>query len=528
MSSHVYQFDEYEIVTGRRELRCRGQSLPIEPKVYDLLVYLIEHRDRSVSKEELQDTIWPRVIVTEGALSRCVMKARQVVGDSANRQRVIKTVHSHGYRFVAAVDVPSAAEGAARPPASAEAERIRLAVMPFQNLSSDSEQEYLADGLTQDVITDLSRNPWLIVSAGGPSPTSNMPDADYRKVSADLGVRYFVEGSVRRSRSQIRISASLVDADTGVREWSERYDRPIADFFAIQDEISRGIAASLGSHVRRAEGRRAERADPQALDAWGLIHRGMAESWSKFNRDSNARAEAFYRQALQLSPQNPKALAFLASSIAMKVANGWSHDIPADSQEAWRLGIEATARAPEDPMILSHWGHLHTCLGKAATAVGILERARELDPSSAWTLGLLAYALTGAGRAQEALGKIGEALQMSPRDAATHWYLAMYAFAYLQLAQYDDAAREAQRSINSFSSWQPPWATLAVALAGLGQWKEARAAASTAARLEPMVSCEGYRRFFRFVVRDEAQSEQIGEWLEEIWPGATAPAMGTE
>lgn len=523
MSNPIYQFDDYEIIAGRRELRCRGQSLPIEPKVYDLLVYLLEHRDRSVSKDELQDAIWPRVIVTEGALSRCVMKARQTVGDSANRQRVIKTVHSHGYRFVAEVVVRTPDAGAPRAWPAPESDRIRLAVMPFQNLSSDSEQEYLAEGLTQDVITDLSRNPWLIVSAGAPAAG----DRDYRNIAAELGVRYVVEGSVRRSASHVRVTASLVDADSGAREWSERYDRPITDFFAIQDDISRGIASSLGSHVRRAEGRRAELADPQALDAWGLIHRGMSESWSKFNRASNAAAEALYRQALRLSPQNPKALAFMASSLAMKVANGWSSDIAGDSQEAWRLGAEATSGSPEDPMILSHWGHLHTCLGKASTGVGILERARELDPSSAWTLGLLAYALTGAGRAQEALGKISQALQMSPRDAAAHWYLAMYAFAYLQLAQYDDAAREAQRSINSFSGWQPPWATLAVALAGVGQWQEARVAASTAARLEPMVGCDGYRRFFRFVVRDEAHSGQLDAWLNEIWPDAPARVAGT-
>lgn len=524
----VYRFDDYTITTGRRELSCRGEVLSIEPKVYDLLVYLIERRDRSVDKAELQDAIWPRVVVTEGALSRCIMKARQAVGDSASRQRVIKTVHSHGYRFVAPVEEGRATIGPVAPRARAEAgtDRISLAVLPFKYLGSDSEQAFLADGLTQDVITDLSRNPWLLVISGSSSATYAGTDTDISNVSEQLGARYCVEGSVRRIDANVRISASLVDAATGAQEWAERYDRPLTDLFAIQDEISRGIAASLGSHLRRAEGRRAESADPRALDAWGWIHRGMAKSWSRFNRESNFEAESMYRLALEASPDNPKALAFLASSIAMKVSNGWSDAIAEDIAEAWRLGAQAIELSPEDPMILAHWGHLHSCLGKARAAVGILERSHELDPSSAWTLGLLAYALTGDGHALQALPKLALALRMSPRDPANHWYLAMYAFAYLQLGQYEDAAREAQRSITSFSRWQPPWATLAVALAGLGQWDDARGAAATAAELEPLVGVDGYRRFFRFIVRDESHAERIDRWLAEVWPAAGPAAAG--
>jgi TolB-like protein len=513
-------FDEFELITARREIRRNGEAVSVEPKVYDLLLFLLERRDRTVGKEELQDAIWPNVIVTEAALTRCVMKARQVLGDRANRQKIIKTVHSHGYQFVA--EVAESHTEQQHTGVEVDAGRRSIAVMPFINLSNDAEQEYLADGLTQDIVTDLSRNSWLFVIARNSTQFYKGKSVNHVDLGSALGAQYIVEGSVRKSGSNIRISAALIDIASGVSEWSERYDQPVADLFDIQDSITLGIASSLGTHVRRAEGKRALRADPAALDAWGLVHKGIEASWATFNRESNLQAEAIYRQALQVSPDNPRARAFLGCSVAMKVANGWSDAIETDRAESWSLGTRAVAESPEDAMIMINWGHTHTCLGKAAEAVSILQRALELDPSSAWGHGLLAFALTGAGRATEALEMVTEALRLSPRDAAKHWYLSMYAWAYLQLAQYEDAAREAQRAINAYRGWQVPWATLAVARAGLGQWEGAQEAAASAAALEERVDSVGFKRFFHFVVRDAEHAKRISDWLDRIWPAGYA------
>ena len=513
----VFRFLDFEIITARREVLRDGESLPVEPKVYDLLLYLLERADRAVSKEELQDAIWPNVIVTESALTRCIMKARQLVGDDSKNPRVIGTMQRKGYRFVAPVE--ELAEGEL---ATAERQGGRegtsIAVLPFSNLSGSSDQDYLADGLTLDITTDLSRNAWLFVIAPGSMSGYRSNDTEYRKVAEDLGARYVVEGSLRVAGDKIRVNAALVDATTGAREWSERYDQPLADFFEIQDDITQQIVTSLGSHVRRAEGREAEKAGNDSLDVWGLLHKGMSISWSRFNRDSNFEAEAIYRKALDIEPENARALAFLATNVAMKISNGWSDNIVADSYSAWSMGKKSISLLPDDPMVLSSYGHLNTCLGKAADAVQILERSHELDPNSAWTMGLLAFALTCCDRADEAIPYLSNALRLSPRDAAAHWYLVMLSWSYLQLGQFDDAAREAQRSINAFSGWAITWATLAITRAGLGQMDDAKEALDTARSLDQSSTQDGYVKFFGYVVRDDKGRADIAKWLEELWP----------
>ena len=521
MSRPVFQFNDYELITARREIRKAGQPLPVEPKVYDLLLYLIERSDRSVSKEELQEAVWPNVIVTESALTRCIMKARQIVGDDAKSQSVIGTVHSRGYRFVAEVNDTSGTSGD-RTGNSETAEETTVAVMPFVNLNPDDRQAFLADGLTQDITTDLSKNSWLFVIAQSSANSYRDRPIVYAEVAEELGIRYLVEGSVRRSGERLRVTAALVDAVTGVQEWSERYDRTISDLFEIQDDIAQCIVASLGSHVRIAEGRRATKADPSTLNVWGLLHRGMAISWSRFNRESNFAAEAMYRQALAIDPDSARAAGFLATSIAMKVSNGWSEDIEVDRREAWRLGRQAIALQPADAMLQFSFGHLNTCLGRAGSAVEILRRGIELDPNSAWGMGLLAFALTASGNADEAVVTVSKAIRLSPRDAARHWYLTMLSWAYLQKGQLEDAAREAQRSINAFAGWAVPWMTLAVARAGLGQLDDARAACQVAVDLDPSSTADGYERFFRLVARDDKAGDEIADWIATVRPSAQA------
>lgn len=511
----VYRFLDYELITARRDVISGGESLPVEPKVYDLLLYLLEQHDRAVSKEELQQEIWPNVIVTESALTRCVMKARQLVGDNSKTQRVIKTVHKSGYRFVAPIEKLDHQRVAASPQGGRE--RTSIAVLPFLNISGSRDQDYFADGLTLDISTDLSRNAWLFVIAPGSLSEYRSHNVVYSSVAEDLGAQYIVEGSLRLSGGKIRITAALVDAISGAREWSERYDQPLADFFEIQDKITQQIVASLGSQVRRAEGRKAEKASSDMLDVWGLLHKGMAISWSRFNRESNLEAEALYRKALDIEPQNGRALAFLATSIAMKISNGWSENITADSFSAWSMGQKAVSLLPDDPMVLASFGHLNTCLGKASEAVEILRRSNELDPNSAWTMGLLAFALTCCGKADESIPYLTSALRLSPRDAAIHWYLTMLSWAYLQLGNFADAAREAQRSINVFSGWSVPWATLAVARAGLGQFDDARDAFATCQDLDPQSTMEGFAKFFAYVIRDEPGRNAIRQWLEDLW-----------
>jgi len=518
VSDPIFKFLNHTVVTARREILCDGAPVSVEPKVYDLLLYLLQNRDRAVSKDELQDAIWPNVIVTESALTRCVMKARQAVGDDSRKMRVIGTVKKGGYRLVAPVEELQKEQAIAPGNRAGGREQIPIAVLPFANLGDSADQNYLADGLTLDISTDLSRNAWMFVVSPGSLRDYRSLSVEYQQVAEDFGVQYVVEGSLRRAGDSLRVHASLVDAATGAREWSERYDGPVTNFFEIQDDITRQIVASLGSQVRKAEGRKSVRADADSLDVWGLLHRGTGISWSRFNRESNLQAEQAYRAALAIEPDNGRALIFLATSLAMKISNGWSENIAADSHAAWSMGKKGVDSLPNDPLVLASFGHIHTCLGEAAKGVEYLERSLELDPNSAWSMGLLALALTCSGRAGDAIPQVTAALRLSPRDEATHWFLANLAWAYLHQKHYDDAAREAQRSVNAYPGWAPPWVTLAVAQAALGQVPEGREAIAECRKIDGCVTRDGFARYFDYIVKDEQHRQFIRARLREVWP----------
>ncbi len=371
--------------------------------------------------------------------------------------------------------------------------------------------------LTEDIITDLSRNGWLFVIARNSSFSYKDHSFSTRQVAHELGVRYLVEGTVRHLGERLRISAQLVDADSGTQEWSQRYDCPLSDLFEVQEEIVQGIVASLGSQLRRAEGRRARRTDPDALDAWGLVHRGMAISWSTFNQRSNEEAERLYRRAVHLAPDDARAHAFLAACLAMKVTNGWSEEPRRDFDEAWERARKALDVAPDDPIVLGQVGHAHSALREPEKALRLLRRSIDLDPNGAFSIGVMSYALTATGQAEEAIAAVDDVMRRSPRDPAAHWYLAMAAWAYLQLEQYDDCVQRCRESLDHYDGWQPPWITLAVALAMGGHVDDARVAIRDSRRLAVDLPLAGYQDFLHYIARDRSQSEKWGTALARVW-----------
>jgi TolB-like protein len=256
-----YLFDDYALDTERRELRRADTPVAIEPKVFDLLAYVIENRQRVVSRDDLIAHVWDGRMVSESALARCIYEARRAIGDSGEAQRLIKTLPSKGLRFVGAVreerQPSEAAEADGRPEKPAPLplpDRPSIAVLPFDNVSGDREQDYFCDGITEDIITELSRFSELFVIARNSSfQYKGKAAIDVRQVGRDLGVRYVLQGSIRRGGDRVRISAQLADAVTGAQRWAERYDRQLEDVFAVQDEVARTIVAILAAHVNKAE-----------------------------------------------------------------------------------------------------------------------------------------------------------------------------------------------------------------------------------------------------------------------------------
>jgi TolB-like protein len=242
----LYLFDDYVLDTERRELR-RGEALvAVEPKVFDLLAYLVENRQHVVGRHDLIAHVWGGRIVSESAIARCINGARSAIGDSGEAQRLIKTLQRQGLRFVGSVrEDPGCSSdaderaGTEKPVALPLPDRPSIAVVPLDNVSGEREQDYFCDGITEDIITELSRFSELFVIARNSSFQYKGKAVDVRQVGRELGVRYVLQGSIRRSRDRVRISVQLVDAVTGAHRWAERYDRQFEDIFAIQDELTR-------------------------------------------------------------------------------------------------------------------------------------------------------------------------------------------------------------------------------------------------------------------------------------------------
>src|SRR5258706_7690539 len=270
-----YLFEEYAFDTDRRELYRGADVVTIAPQVFDLLDYLIRNRDRVVSKDDLINAIWNGRIVSDGALTTRLNVARSAIGDSGDEQRLIKTLPRKGFRFVGTVregQGPPGSEVAGNPveqlkPALTLPNKPSIAVLPFANLSSDSEQENFADGVVEDITMALSLFRWLFVIARSSSFTYKGRAVDVKQVGRELGVRYVLEGSVRKAGTHIRIAGQLIDAKTGAHLWAGRFDGTLEDMFDLQDHVTSSVVGAIAPKLQR-EIKRARRKPTENLDAY--------------------------------------------------------------------------------------------------------------------------------------------------------------------------------------------------------------------------------------------------------------------
>src|SRR5215470_10502372 len=305
--------------TERRELRRDGVPISLQPQVFDLLVHLIENRDRVVTKDDLIELVWGGRIVSDSALTSRINAARAAVEDDGKTQKFIRTMPRKGFRFVAEVEerpvagqpAGSAAEPPQRPLSLPD--RPAIAVLAFENMSDDPEQEYFCDGISEDILTALSKVRWFFVIARNSSFTYKGRNVHVRQIAEELRVRYVLEGSVRKAGDRVRISAQLNDAATESHIWAENFDRKLVDVFAVQDEITNAIVAAVEPQIYAAENFRAQRKPPANLDAWDLLMRALSHYW-RMTREDNMAAQALLEQAIAIDPNYAQALALLAVS----------------------------------------------------------------------------------------------------------------------------------------------------------------------------------------------------------------------
>ncbi len=511
----VYRFGGCELDLRRRELHRGGSTVTIQPKVFDLIAYLLENRDRAVGKHELQEAIWPGVVVTETSLTQAMRKARVALGDEGTQQSVIRTVHGHGYRFVAALDEPgdsgeadmnetAASRSATRgvtsssvTPSSGEAQsgpegssprdsRPVVAVLPFVNMSDHADQEYFSDAVTQDIITQLSRHRWLNVLARNTTFGYKRRLDDIKQIAGELGARYVVAGSVRRAGERIRVTVELVDAASGTQKWSDRYDREIEDVFAVQDEITAMIVARLEPEIGFAERQRVIRAPRADLEAWDSFHLGVAHFF-RFTAQDNLEAQRLLNRSRELDPQFGEAHAWWAYAVVLGMVYWDTEPSPGLLDEALASTQRALEIDDQNAVFYALKARVQLARGEYDSARRENELAISLNPTFAAAHCGLADTLAYQGRYEEAIDRFERAIQMSPNDPQRWAFLTYGALALIFKRDFPAAITWANRAreIPNCQYWT--MAHKAVALAYLDRTEEARQAMA-----EVMAACPGF------------------------------------
>jgi adenylate cyclase len=374
------------------------------------------------------------------------------------------------------------------PPAAAEGGSIfaqpAIAVLPFDNMSGDAEQEYFVDGLTEDIITALAAWRSFPVIARNSTFAYKGEAHDIRRIGKELGARYVLEGGVRKGASRLRITAQLIDAATGHHLWAERFDRQLEDIFELQDEITLRIAAIVGPEVERAERKRTVAKEPANLAAWEYYQRGAA-LLDRFTREGNAEAREMFARALALDANYALAYAGVSESHNRDLMLEYADDRAASAAQSFEAAKRAVELDPSDSYAHCMLSVAHMWPSRYDASVAEAERAVELNPSNALALAILATALDALGRHDEAIARFEQSLRINPRDARQHVYLTTMARAHLGAGRYEEAAAVARKTIIQRPNFPHAHYILASALGHLDHLEEARAELAECERLQP-------------------------------------------
>jgi TolB-like protein len=502
-----FSFEDYVLDQERRELTLRGQVVAVGPQVFDLLLLFVNNPDRVVSKDELLKAVWGDRIVSESTITSHINAVRKAIGDTGEEQRLVRTVARKGYRFVGQIngdltgqarqpeddERPTAAQKPIPSPALALPEKPSITVLPFQNLSGDPEQEYFADGVVEDIIAALSRLRWLFVIARNSSFTYKGQTVDARGVGQALGVRYVLEGSVRKSGNKLRITGQLIDATSGTHIWAERFEGLLDDIFELQDQITESVVGAIAPQLERAEIERAKRKPTESLDAYDYYLRAMAKLHSG-SREAIEQALPMFYQAIELDGEFASAYGMAAWCHFWRKLNGWMVDRPAEIAEGVRLARLAVALGRDDAVALTRGGHaLAHLAGEVDGGIALLDRARLLNPNlaPAWFLGGILRALRGETDA--AIEHLNHAVRLSPLDPEMFRMQVGMALAHFFAGHFDAAAAWADKALGNLPSLLVAAALVAASHALGGRMDKANLAMQRLQALDPSLRLCGLK-----------------------------------
>jgi TolB-like protein/Tfp pilus assembly protein PilF len=517
--SEYISFGDCEIDVAGFTLRRAGDVCDVEPQVLELLLHLARHPDRLLTKDDLIQHVWHGRIVSDTTITSRIKSARQAIGDDGTQQKLIRTVHGRGVRFIGAVRsevrgavaIASSSEILARANETDTASKRNwpaIAVLPFANLGGDDDQDYFADGVTEDIITDLSRFRELRVVARDSCFQHRAPGADLQRIGRALNADYVVTGSIRRHGNKLRLSAQLTQIESGNQVWAERFDRGAEDVFAMADELVRIIVATLVGRVRSTGSALARRKPPANLAAYECVLRGHAAQAQIGDKAQEAAARRFFEQALALDPDYPRAHGGLA---VVLLCEWFRLADPAEAllEAALEHAERAVAIDPEDYECQEALGWILLHCKQFELSEQHYRRVIELNPNSPAELAAMGSACSFQGRPDEGIQWFELARRIDPYFDAS-WYWNLLGAAYFNARRYDDAIKALEHVANA-ATWVKAYAAASCAMAGRTDC--ARRIAKSLASEAPHFSAEAILR--KEPYRNPADLQHLAEGFQK-------------
>jgi adenylate cyclase len=506
-TADIFQFEGFRLDRqgdglSRRNERGAFVPVPIGLRALDVLCVLVKRSGELVSKEEIMAAVWGRTVVENANLTVQISTLRRVLDEGRTDESCIRTVAARGYRFVAPVtrienenanrDQAKVFASAARP---SIADKPSVAVLAFTNMTSSPEREFVADGIAEDIITALSRCPWLLVIGRNSSFAYKGRAFDLKQVGYELGARYVLEGGVQSARERMRITTQLVDTETGAHIWANRYDRDFDDIFAVQDEITESVTIAIAPAVADAEQRRAMRKPTESIDAWTAFQRGI---WHlhKFNPGDNARAQTFFQQTIDLDPTFAAAYCGLAWAHTQAATVLQTYSLTEAQNSAEALARRAIALDPAGAEGHSTLGFVLWLRGDSEGAVAEARQALAISPNLAFAHAVLGAALIFSGQPRDGIVAFQTAIRLDPHQSMLPSRLMHMAMGFYFCREYETAAEVAKQAIRLNPDYPLTYRWLAAALGQVGQTAEAKETLAKAIAVAPAS--------FDFYVRNRA------------------------
>lgn len=468
------KFGPYRLELERRRLTREGKEIALGNRALDVLCVLASAKGDLVTKDDLMAKVWPGIVVEDNTIQVHISALRKAIEDGKSGAAYVMTVPGRGYRFVGLGEPSSPPRDASFRQPSVVLDKPSIAVLAFANLSGESDQEYFADGISEDIITALSRYRHLFVIARNSSFTYKGRAVDVKQIGQELGVLYVLEGSVRKAGNRVRIAAQLIDASSGHHVWAERYDRDLVDIFSVQDEITERVAGAIEPEMLKIEGGRVATRAATNLNAWDLVRQGTWH-FHQVTPAGHSRARELFREAIKLDPKLPDGYIWLARVSAGLVAYGWTDRPPDDLREGLRaaqVAIQIDERNPYSHYGLAIVSAYSDMLDQATRAA---EEAVEISPSFALGYFVLGLGRLFSGNPSAAIIAFERGLRLNPYDPQNFVWFYLLALSFYFAGQTDKALQTAIRSSDIRPTWLPGVEMLALCYATLDRPDEARA-----------------------------------------------------